>query len=202
MAITTTFNNNRVFPSYKNTHFQDEAKCKTSLVKMSSMCMRIKIIFILINGFTLSLALKQRFGVTQKWLITIRLIRLWCTILCQYQSCYCITISMRSLSSLTIILQSTLDSLTLANSNPALTWTNDFLHTFTMILPSVTRTLDNSNLPLTWSDFCFPSDLLYNLPSITRYYKRVTSQEKKHVLKSTTLNLFQSNCVNSLSLLF
>ena len=92
------------FPSYKNTHFQNEAKCKTSLVKMSSMCMRIKIIFILINRFTLSLALKQRFGVTQKWLITIRLIRLWCTILCQYQSCYCITISMRSLSSLTIIL--------------------------------------------------------------------------------------------------
>ena len=83
MAITTTFNNNRVFPSYKNTRFQNEAECKTSLVKMSSMCMRIKIIFILINGFTRRLSLKQRFGATWKRFITIRLIRLLCTILYQ-----------------------------------------------------------------------------------------------------------------------
>ena len=58
--ITTSFNNNRVFPSYINTRFQNEAKCKTSLVKMSSMCMRIKIIFILIDGFTLSWSLWNR----------------------------------------------------------------------------------------------------------------------------------------------
>ena len=46
-----------VFPSYRNTHIQNEAKCKASLVKMSSMCMRLKIIFILIDGFTLSRSL-------------------------------------------------------------------------------------------------------------------------------------------------
>ena len=34
----------------------------------------------------------------------------------------------------------------------------DFLHTFSAILPPVTQTLDNSNLPATWSNFCFPSD--------------------------------------------
>ena len=45
----------------------------------------------------------------------------------------------------------------------------DFRHTFTVILPSETRTLDNSNLPLTRSSFCFLSDHFYiNLPSISR----------------------------------
>ena len=45
----------------------------------------------------------------------------------------------------------------------------DFLLTFTVILPSATRTLDNSNLPLTRSNFCFPSAHFYTiLPSITR----------------------------------
>ena len=34
----------------------------------------------------------------------------------------------------------------------------DFLHTFTIILPSVTQTLDHSDLPLTRRNFCFPSD--------------------------------------------
>ena len=33
----------------------------------------------------------------------------------------------------------------------------DFLLTFTVILPLITQTLDNSNLPLTRSNFCFPS---------------------------------------------
>ena len=33
----------------------------------------------------------------------------------------------------------------------------DFFHKITVILPSVTRTLPNSNLPLTRSNFCFPS---------------------------------------------
>ena len=36
----------------------------------------------------------------------------------------------------------------------------DFLFTFTIILPSVTQTVDNSNLPVTRSNFCFPSDHL------------------------------------------
>ena len=45
----------------------------------------------------------------------------------------------------------------------------DFHHTFTVILPLATRTLDNSNLPLTRSSFCFLSDHFYiNLPSISR----------------------------------
>ena len=39
-----------------------------NLVKMSYICMRIKEHFH-INGFALSLALKQRLGATQKWLI-------------------------------------------------------------------------------------------------------------------------------------
>ena len=100
---------------------------------------------------------------------------------------------------------------TLANSDLACANSNqswfllDFLLTFAVILPSITWTLDNSNLPLTRSDFCFPSDHIYIiLPSILEpCYKRVTSQEKKNcVLKSETLNLFQNNCVNSLSLLF
>ena len=34
----------------------------------------------------------------------------------------------------------------------------DFLHTFTAISPLVTQTLDNSNFPLSGSNFCFPSD--------------------------------------------
>ena len=45
----------------------------------------------------------------------------------------------------------------------------DFRHTFTVILPSLTRTLDNSKLPLTRSNFCFPSDHFHIiLSSITR----------------------------------
>ena len=54
-----------------------------------------------------------------------------------------------------------------ANSNQS-RFPLDFLHTFTVILPSVTRTLDNSNLPPIRSNFCFPSDHFYIiLPSIT-----------------------------------
>ena len=54
-----------------------------------------------------------------------------------------------------------------ANSNQS-RFPLDFLLTFTVILPSLTRTLDNSNLPLTRSNFCFPSDHFYTiLPSIT-----------------------------------
>ena len=49
------------FASSKNSHFQTEAKCKTFLAIMSFICMRIKLLFH-INGFALSFALKQRFG--------------------------------------------------------------------------------------------------------------------------------------------
>ena len=38
-----------------------------------------------------------------------------------------------------------------------------FCHTFTVILPSVTRTLDDLNLPLTRSSFSFPSDHFYRI---------------------------------------
>ena len=43
------------------THFQNEVKFKTFLVKMSFICMRIKHHFH-ISGFALSLALKQTWG--------------------------------------------------------------------------------------------------------------------------------------------
>ena len=56
----------------------------------------------------------------------------------------------------------------------------DFLHTFILILLPVTRTLDNSNLPLTWSNFCFPSDLFYIilLLILEPCFKHVTSGKK------------------------
>ena len=56
-------------------------------------------------------------------------------------------------------------------------------------------TLDNSNLPLTRSNFCFPSAHFYTiLPSITRtmLWPRDKSG-KNRVLKSGTLNVFQNN---------
>ena len=48
-------------PSSKNSRFQDEAKGKTFLVKMSFICMRMKS-HLHINRFALRLALKQRLG--------------------------------------------------------------------------------------------------------------------------------------------
>ena len=56
---------NRPFLSSKNSHFQNEAKCETFVVKMSFICI-IKNHFH-INGFALSLALKVRFFGTRKW---------------------------------------------------------------------------------------------------------------------------------------
>ena len=44
----------RPFPCSKNSHFQNEAKCKTFLVKTSFICMRIKTHF-LIMGYALKL---------------------------------------------------------------------------------------------------------------------------------------------------
>ena len=53
------------FPSSKTSHFQNEAKYKSFLVKMSFNCMRIKTDFH-INGFALSVALKQSLGEPRK----------------------------------------------------------------------------------------------------------------------------------------
>ena len=57
---------NTPFPSSKKSHFQNEAKCETFVVKMSFICIIIKNHFH-INGFALSLALKVRFFGTRKW---------------------------------------------------------------------------------------------------------------------------------------
>ena len=51
---------NRPFLSSKKSHFQNEAKCKTFVVKMSFMCIIIKTHFH-INSSALSLTLKVRF---------------------------------------------------------------------------------------------------------------------------------------------
>ena len=57
---------NRPLPSSKNPHFQNEARCKTFLVKMSFICMRMKNDFH-IKGRAPTLVLKQRPGGTRKW---------------------------------------------------------------------------------------------------------------------------------------
>ena len=57
---------NRPFPSSKKSHFQNEAKCETFVVKMSFICIIIKTHFHN-KGFALSLALKVRFFGTRKW---------------------------------------------------------------------------------------------------------------------------------------
>ena len=57
---------NRPFPSSKKSHFQNEAKCETFVVKMSFICIIIENHFH-INGFALSLVLKVRFFGTRKW---------------------------------------------------------------------------------------------------------------------------------------
>ena len=62
----------------------------------------------------------------------------------------------------------------------------DFVHTFTVILSLVTRTLDNSNLPLTRTDLHFPSGhFLYNftLDNSNHVFQNVTS-EKIHYWRS------------------
>ena len=63
-GIKSTFN--RPFPSSKKSHFQNEAKCETFVVKMSFICIIIANHFH-INGFALSLVLKVRFFGTRKW---------------------------------------------------------------------------------------------------------------------------------------
>ena len=81
-AITYTkcMSVNRPFPSSENSHFQNEAKCKTFVLKMSFICMRIENHFH-INGSALSLALKQKLEATRKWAIAITLRRFQETLL-------------------------------------------------------------------------------------------------------------------------
>ena len=50
--------------------FQNEAECKTFVVKMSFMCMKIKNHF-QTNGLALSLAFKQRLEATRKWTVEV-----------------------------------------------------------------------------------------------------------------------------------
>ena len=74
----------------------------------------------------------------------------------------------------------------------------DFLHTFTVILPSITRTLHNLNLPLTRNKFCFPSAEhgLHNFTLDNSNPVLSAWQAKKSLLKFKTLNWFQNNlCV-------
>ena len=59
----------RPFPSSKNSHFQNEATCETSLVKMSFSCMRTKNFHVIC--FPASLALKQRLAATRPITISI-----------------------------------------------------------------------------------------------------------------------------------
>ena len=51
---------------FKNSLVQNEAKCKTFLVKKSFVSMRIKKNHFHVNGFTFRLVLKQRFRATRK----------------------------------------------------------------------------------------------------------------------------------------
>ena len=59
---------NKLLPSSKNPHFQNDVKCTTFLVKMSHVCTRMKNHFH-IKGWALNLVLIQRPGGTRKWSI-------------------------------------------------------------------------------------------------------------------------------------
>ena len=61
---------NTPFQNSNNPHFQNKAKCKTFLAKMSFIFMGMKTNFH-INIVAVSLALKQRLGETRKWAIHI-----------------------------------------------------------------------------------------------------------------------------------
>ena len=67
-TLRTGFKTSR-FPSSKNPHFQNEARCKTFLVKISFICMRMKNDFH-IKGWAPTLVLKQRPRGTRKWPIS------------------------------------------------------------------------------------------------------------------------------------
>ena len=57
---------NRPLLGSKNSHFQNEARCTTFLVKMSFICMRMKNDFH-IKGWAPTLILKLKPGGTRKW---------------------------------------------------------------------------------------------------------------------------------------
>ena len=59
LKVSFTFSIFRPFPSSRNSSYQNETKCKSFLVKMSFICMRIKNHFRIIS-FAVSLALKLR----------------------------------------------------------------------------------------------------------------------------------------------
>ena len=65
---STFFLRNMPFLCSKNPHFRNEVKSKTFLVILSFICIR-KIKRFHINGFTHSLALKQRLCATRIWSI-------------------------------------------------------------------------------------------------------------------------------------
>ena len=77
---------NRPFPCSKKSHFQNEAKCETFVVKMSFICIIIENHFH-INGFALSLVLKVRFFGTRKWPILFVMVRLVHIICEHYDQC-------------------------------------------------------------------------------------------------------------------
>ena len=63
LKVSFTFLIFRPFPSSRNSTYQNETKCKSFLLKMSFICMRIKNHFH-INSFAFSLALKLRLEAT------------------------------------------------------------------------------------------------------------------------------------------
>ena len=75
---------------------------------------------------------------------------------------------------------------------------NQSFHTYTEILPLVvTRTVNNSNFPLTQSNFCFPADHFYTiLPLITA----VNHVEKKKQNKAKQNNNKKNSVVKSKTL--
>ena len=77
LSLSRVLNSNRPFPSFLVPLLQNESKCETFLMKMSSACsfifMQIKVIFHK-NGFALRLALKQRHKGTRKWAISVEVV--------------------------------------------------------------------------------------------------------------------------------
>ena len=77
-----------------------------------------------------------------------------------------------------------------ANSNQN-RFPQDFRHTLTVILPSVSRTPDNSNLPLTRSSFCFPLRsflYIFTLDNSNHVLSPSEVEKTNSLLASETLN--------------
>ena len=75
----------------------------------------------------------------------------------------------------------------------------DFVHTFTVILPLVTQTLDNSNLPLTRSNFHFPSGhFLYNftLDNSNHVCHIEFISKQPSILEVSPFRVRSSDCIN------